>query len=327
MKSPNLGFASVLLCGAIFISSGIALSVASGESMVYKKPTLEADGQIVVFPENHPSLANIKSIPVTSSSAQLAMTAPGRVVASRVSNGTDASHSMIFESSDLATVYSDYQQASSSSARATKNAARIKAMFESEAATGRDVTDSENEVSSSRAQLNAAESKLRGIGLDPKELENVTSPTAWLISDVPESQLNEVEKGESVHASFSSFPGMNFQGKADAIGDAIDPVLRTVKVRVKFSNEKGLLRPGMFARIDFGEIHNAALVIPLASVTRTEGKDYVFVEKASGRFERRVVVLLETSSDKDAIVLSGISDNEKVVSKGAILLKGLSFGF
>jgi hypothetical protein len=56
------------------------------------------------------------------------------------------------------------------------------------------------------------------------------------------------------------------------------------------------------------------------------GKDYVFVKKSELEFERREVTSGEQAQG-NVIIYDGISDNDRFVVKGAMQLKGLSFGY
>jgi RND family efflux transporter MFP subunit len=199
-------------------------------------------------------------------------------------------------------------------------------MFDNHAATAKDVTDAETDVANAQAALAEFEAKLRTAGFNPKELGHAKPGTVWLISDVTEAQMRDVEKGEDVDIEFSSMPGKKVVGKAESIGDVIDPVTRTVKVRVSTDNPRGKLLPGMFARVDFGDPVSDVVVLPPSAIATVEGHDLVFVEVAPGEFRRREVVILYSSADQ-IVLRNGVQDGERVVVGGTMLLKGLSFGY
>ncbi len=50
------------------------------------------------------------------------------------------------------------------------------------------------------------------------------------------------------------------------------------------------------------------------------------MESAPGEFERRQLTT-RNSSTTDIVVLQGLRDGDRVVTGGAMLLKGLSFGY
>jgi cobalt-zinc-cadmium efflux system membrane fusion protein len=159
-----------------------------------------------------------------------------------------------------------------------------------------------------------------------QNLDAVPPGTIWLICDVLESQLREVQQGEDVPIVFSAFPETVVHGHADALGEVVDPVTRTVKVRVSAANPRGRILPGMFARVDFGDPIDNVVVLPLSAVVTVEGRDYAFVQKADGEFFR-LPITLASSGATDAVVSKGIADGDRVVIEGVMLLKGLSFGY
>jgi cobalt-zinc-cadmium efflux system membrane fusion protein len=251
---------------------------------------------------------------------------PARVVASIAAGLTSRDQIVLFDYPDVTSLYSQFRQGRANTERTTKNLERIKDMFANQAATARDLNEAETEATNARASMAESEAKLRALGFNPIEFGSVTSATAWLMSDVPESQLPEVQKGEDVDIVFSSFPDTKIQGRAEAIGEVVDPVTRTVRVRVSTPNPQGRILPGMFARIDFGDPVSGVFVLPNAAVVTVEGADYVFVQVDGITFERRRITV-GSSGTTEVVVLKGLREGELVVVEGAMLLKGLSFGY
>jgi cobalt-zinc-cadmium efflux system membrane fusion protein len=58
----------------------------------------------------------------------------------------------------------------------------------------------------SKSSLAENESKLRREGFNPKSLSKAPRGTVWLISDVPESELNILIEGIKCDLVFPSFP-------------------------------------------------------------------------------------------------------------------------
>jgi multidrug efflux pump subunit AcrA (membrane-fusion protein) len=198
-------------------------------------------------------------------------------------------------------------------------------MYENQMATARDLNDAENETINNRTLMLEMEARFRSLGFNPNDLENSRPNSLLLIADVPESQLKEVQKGESVDIYFSSSPQKKFTGRAESIGDVVDPTTRSVRVRVSMPNYEKFL-PGMYAIVDFGDPIKSVVTLPNSSIITVEGKDYAFVESSVGIFTRREVLIGQSDSSK-IIILKGIENGETVVTDGAILLKGLSFGY
>lgn len=145
--------------------------------------------------------------------------------------------------------------------------------------------------------------------------------TLWGIAEVPEQDIAKVSKGLFVEVSVSPYPGEVFQGKITYVSETIDPSSRTAKTRVDVDNSSGKLKPEMFAtfRIILQETEKV-LTIPETAVQREGGQPVVFVPKGEGRFEKRTVQIGAEVSGYYP-VLSGLKKGEKVVAKGAFVLK------
>lgn len=75
-----------------------------------------------------------------------------------------------------------------------------------------------------------------------------TSPLK-LRFDVPERLLTSVREGQVVRATTDPYPGEEFVGSIDLIGQTIDPSTRSFFVEATFANVDGRLKPGLFARV------------------------------------------------------------------------------
>lgn len=298
----------------------------TGENNQISRAEVKENGNRIIFAPQHPGLSTIATSHIKKRWAEISVIAPGRIVASIVTDETDHDRIVFFESSDITTLYSQYRQSKSNVARTAKNLERVKDMFATQTATAKDLGEAENDASTAKATMSEYESRLRGAGFNPHVLDVVPVNTVWLLSDVPENELNEVQQGEDVDIYFSAFPEKKFVGHVIAIGEVVDPATRTIKVRVELSNPQGKFLPGMFAKIDYGDPIPSVFTLPTSSIITVDGKDYVFIQANPGIFERRSVTIVNSSTDR-VVVSRGLNDGDDVVIQGAVLLKGLSFGF
>jgi cobalt-zinc-cadmium efflux system membrane fusion protein len=298
----------------------------SKAEQVSKRPVVSDDGKVIRFPSGAVGLQQIISAEAHKGTALVSVIAPARVVATISPSATLSKNLVLFESPDVTTLYSQYRQSSSNLDLTSKNLIHVREMYSNQGATARDLNQAESDAANARASMNEMEGRLRAYGFNPAELESVATQMAWLMSDVPETELHEVQKGEEVQIVFSSFPDKKFIGKAAAIGDIVDPVTRTVKVRVTLQNQNGRLLPGMFARVDFSYPQHDVILLPLNAIVTVDAADYAFVQTSEGEFTRRKITITN-AGDQNAVVLDGISEGEKIVTTGTMLLKGLSFGY
>jgi multidrug efflux pump subunit AcrA (membrane-fusion protein) len=320
--------ALALMQALVVLDGCTSESGASEEQQQVSARAVVSDrGTRIKFPRGISGLKQITSSVVRTGSALISVIAPSRVVASiSPAAAVGLGNIVVFDSPDATSLYSQFKQGKANLDRASKNLTRIKDMYANQAATGKDLNDAETDVATTQASMAEYVGKLGALGFNAPELESAPAGTVWLISDVTETQLHEVQKGEEVDIYFASFPDRKMVGHADAIGDVIDPVSRTVKVRVSMPNPGGRLLPGMFARVDFGDSIDGVIVLPTSAIITVEGVDYAFLETAPGEYERRQVTLLN-SGENQVVVSKGLQDGERVVTGGAMLLKGLSFGY
>ncbi|HVN48085.1 MAG TPA: efflux RND transporter periplasmic adaptor subunit [Bacteroidota bacterium] len=284
------------------------------------------NGITITFPPGSPGLEQIGVVPAKKGSAFISVLAPSRVVANIIPTASGTDRAVLFDSPDVTSLYSQYRQAKINVERTSKNLARTKEMYNNQASTGKDLNDAETDAATAKAQFNEADGKLCALGYSPQELDNISIPAVLLIADVTESQLKDVREGEAVDISFTSLPDKKILGRTEAIGNVIDPVTRTVKVRVSAKNLNGFFLPGMYAKIKFGDPISNAILLPPSAVVTVEGKDYVFVQASAGVFHRQDVTILD-SNPATIVVGSGVKDGDRIVVQGALLLKGLSFGY
>jgi len=145
----------------------------------------------------------------------------------------------------------------------------------------------------------------------------------WLIVHAFERDALNVKVGAMAQASFAALPGRIFEGKVGRIGSQVDPVSRTIEVRVDVPNSGGLLKPGMSAtaRISLGESEAKLIAVPTQAVQRLGDAWVVFVpEKQAGGYEIREVGR-GRDLDGEVEIVSGVRAGESVVVDGAFLLK------
>jgi len=141
--------------------------------------------------------------------------------------------------------------------------------------------------------------------------------------DVNEAYINRVAAGQDVVATLDAYPDWKIPCHVIAIIPTADRQRATVEVRVGFNEIDQRILPDMGVKVAFQEVEDqgsatapasSALLVPQSAISRSEGRDIVFVVNA-GRAERRAVLIGETRG-KDILVESGLSAGEAVVVEG-----------
>jgi cobalt-zinc-cadmium efflux system membrane fusion protein len=141
-------------------------------------------------------------------------------------------------------------------------------------------------------------------------------------ADLYERDLDLVKVGQVATVVVEAYPGVSFPAVLSAVGDVVDPTTRTIKVRAMVDNETHKLKPEMFARlnIDVGD-SNQFIAVPREAVLDVDGKEFVYVVQAGNQYVKRPVKTATASNDQVRI-LEGLAPGERVVTKGAVLIKG-----
>jgi cobalt-zinc-cadmium efflux system membrane fusion protein len=143
----------------------------------------------------------------------------------------------------------------------------------------------------------------------------------WVAAAVNEEHLAKLREGLTARVYVQAYPDRAFTGTLTKIGEGLDPATRTIQARIEVPNEKGLLKPEMYATVDIlAGGSEPALLVPQSAPQEVNGQTAVFVYKGGGRFEVRPIAtgrviegLLE--------VVAGLKDGEKIVTRGAFVLK------
>ncbi|HEY4231645.1 MAG TPA: efflux RND transporter periplasmic adaptor subunit [Thermoanaerobaculia bacterium] len=135
----------------------------------------------------------------------------------------------------------------------------------------------------------------------------------WLVARVYEHEVGRLRVGQPVEATVSALPSRTFRGRIAFVDPVLDAATRSARVRAELPNEKGELKPGMFADARIEVPAALALTVPKAAVIDTGTRKVVYVETAPNTFSPRDVRTGEASADRVAI-LEGLREGERVVA-------------
>ncbi len=258
-------------------------------------------------------------------------------------------------SSELGAARADYQKARADAEVKEKGLRRSSLLYENQVLSEKEYQQAQAELEMAQAELERARARLHILGVDPEsssdemrvraprtgavldvgaapgELsKSLDSPAPlctladlsviWAVGDVYEKDLASLKVGEPAEVVVNAYPGRKLRGAVAALSDVMDPVTRTLKVRVVLSNPGWRLKPEMFAAIRLMRSVPQGIVIPASAVLREGSTASVFVEKSPGRFERRRVTL-GRALDQQVEVISGLKPGETVITEGALLLQ------
>ncbi len=133
---------------------------------------------------------------------------------------------------------------------------------------------------------------------------------------IAEKDFPLIKLNQPAEVQVDAYPDKVFLGKVIQKNPAISSVSRTFIAEVEVPNQGLLLRPGMFARVKIKVGQGQGVIIPESAIVPLPGSNvnYVFVLK--GDTARRRNVTLGRKFDGEVEVLSGVNENEIVVTTG-----------
>lgn len=141
----------------------------------------------------------------------------------------------------------------------------------------------------------------------------------WVLVDVYEQDAGSIQIGQRATVRATAYPGRDFDGKIGFVYPQVSAQTRTLKARVELDNPDLILRPGMYAEVDFEGSTNSTLVVPADAVMDGGETKYVFAVQRGNHFEPRLVTTGRSSNDWIEI-LAGLTEGETVVTSANFLI-------
>jgi cobalt-zinc-cadmium efflux system membrane fusion protein len=222
-------------------------------------------------------------------------------------------------------------QSDAASARADEQAAQV--MLSSYNVSGAELTlrsPLDGVVASSQARL--------GVQVEPDTiLFRIIDPKQLAVrADVPESMAERIPLGTSAQFRISS-SSRRCTAEVVASTRSVDPIKRTVGYRLRPTEECVGLLEGGFADVtiplksqdvpknagaDAGNVEPDVVVIPRSAIVELDGVATTFVALAKPGQYQLTPLTIKRHGEHHSVVDQGLTGTERVVSKGALLLKG-----
>lgn len=141
----------------------------------------------------------------------------------------------------------------------------------------------------------------------------------WIFADVFEYEAPMIKLNQQVRVSLSYMPGKGFPARVDYIQPQVDPMTRTLKVRLEAGNPQLLLKPDMYVDAEFRVNVPRRITVPAEAVLDSGLKKTVFVDRGNGYLEPRQVEVGERVGDRIEI-RQGLQPGERIVTSGNFLI-------
>ncbi len=220
-----------------------------------------------------------------------------------------------------------------------------KSVYDKGGVTLRELRNSELQMNKAKNNLESAEIKLEKLQVNipisgvivklphytSQSLIQQGSPLATIMDyssmfvdiSLPENSITDIKTGQRVEITNYSLPNDTLAGRITELSPAIDISTRTYLAKVRFTNPKLLIRPGMFIKALIKTNQKSdIIVIPKDIIISDQRGKRVFVVQENTAFER----IIETGMENENMieVLSGLEENDRLVVKGFETLRDKS---
>ncbi len=351
-----LGFGILIVVIFFFVSANSDETVET----FTPKPTVALAGKNLISVDSSSLLEkklDLTHVSVERLSSPL-LTVTGAVMARLRAGAGSVEDRWQFSSVELSSIYADWQRTGTEMDFATKQLAKTRELTAAQlvsqnrvverlrklVATGteaiRDLTaaeaslleiqlegqkavyQAENQLIQATHSHADLERRLIQAGIDPDLLLQVPVGTSLVMADVPEVRINLVTTKQACEARFYSLPDHVFKGIVRSLAPSLSTESRTLRVFFELDDQLGQLKPGMYAEIGLGTNPRNAVLAPADGILHITNNDYILQQAGQDSWQITPIQVGEQIDDRVEI-LSGLTGGEKVIGKGAILLKPL----
>ena len=294
-------------------------------------PVELAVAESVSFPRGISAIGTLRSDESTVISAEV----PGRVAEISFQEGQPVTAGQLLVQLDDDVAQAEFAQAEANLALAKSRYERSNRLQTAGFVSKEAREDAQNQLKLQEASLKLAQARLDKmsitapfdgvIGLRNVSIGEYVTPgqdiaplasVGLLKADfrLPERYLASVEVGQTLELQVDARAGQLFAGEVYAISPLIEEGGRSILVRARVDNADGLLRPGMFARVQLITDESSALVIPEASLSPSGQVQFVY-RVSEGQAERVAITIGERRAGL-VEVLEGLAAGDQVVVAG-----------
>lgn len=313
------------ITGVILFLASCQAKKTEQQASPVPQPRAEDEGRKIVIPDDPVELNFFRTDKARVENIAAEFRAPASVAVSILESSEKGGRNVVlFDEPELNAAYTQFLQHIININQHKVTLERVKDLADHGAATGKEVLDAETQLANEEAAITEQEGRLKLAALDPAKLRDPRNKGAWLVCEIPESQISQIHTGTNCVVTFTAFGDRQFKGVVDGIGEEVDKVTRMIKARVILPSNK--FQVGMFANVLFNLKEGNAISIPTSGVVNVQGTNYVFVKTSKTTFERREILIGQQLGNR-VVILHGLSQNEEVVVKGTMEMKGISFGY
>ena len=138
---------------------------------------------------------------------------------------------------------------------------------------------------------------------------------------IPEQDYTKVRRGQEAILKIDAFPEKSFVGTVERKSPVIDSQSGTAEATIAVRNPEGVLRPGMFVRVQIVvAVHPNALIIPREAILMQGERKMVYSVREGTA--REITVQTGFQEGDRVEILDGLTEEDLVVVRGQLGLQG-----
>ncbi len=148
--------------------------------------------------------------------------------------------------------------------------------------------------------------------------------TVYVNFTLPQQALGKIESGYSVKLTSDVYPGRTFEGRLTAISPEIDAKTRSVALQGTFENPDGLLRAGLFVRVEVSlPTKSTVTVVPATAILYAPygNSVYKIEDGENGKIARQHFISIGQRKGDFVSIVKGAEVGDVIVSGGAFKLR------
>lgn len=137
---------------------------------------------------------------------------------------------------------------------------------------------------------------------------------------VPENIVNSLQVGQEASVVVTSAGDKEIKGKVLNVSPSSDSRTQLYAVKIALSNEDGVIKPGMFAKVEIPTKTKAnVLTVKSEALVLKNGQNTIFVVEDDRAVAKEIVPGLDTGDHVE--IVSGLKAGDKVIIKGQTLVE------
>jgi len=155
----------------------------------------------------------------------------------------------------------------------------------------------------------------------PAIIELMQIDTVKVAVAVTESQYHRLTLGQQATLRLDAYPDTQFVGTVSRIDPTVNTKTRTANVEIRFANNSGIIKPGMFGFVSISLPSRSALLVNRDALIKQEGTGILYVFKVQNDTASRVNVIIGDNFGGLVEIKSGLEDGDLVVTTGKMKVK------